>query len=225
MMVLVALTCLSVLVFADSSVLFREGLTRVLESGGFEVVGQASNAAELDLLVASTNASLVILDIRMPPTQTDEGLVAAKRIRRQHPEMGVLMLSQYVESHHALDLLGQSPDRVGYLLKDRFADLEEFLDAVRRVGNGGSAVDPRVVAQLLGRKRSRDLIEELTDREKSVLALMAEGRSNDAIASGLKISPKTLEAHIGTIYSKLGLEPAGGDHRRVLAVLNYLRSS
>ncbi len=212
-------------IVADDSVLFREGLTRVLESGGFEVVGQASNADELDRLVASANASLVILDIRMPPTQTDEGLVAAKRIRRQHPEIGVLMLSQYTESHHALELLAQSPDRVGYLLKDRFADLSEFLDAVRRVGNGGSAVDPLVVSQLLGRKRSHDLIEDLTDRERSVLSLMAEGRSNHAIASALKISPKTLEAHIGTIYSKLGLEPAGGDHRRVLAVLNYLRSS
>jgi DNA-binding NarL/FixJ family response regulator len=206
-------------------VLFREGLARVLEGAGFEVVGQASNPDELDRLVAEETASLVILDIRMPPTQTDEGLVAAKKIRRQHPEMGVLLLSQYVESHHAMELLGQSPDRVGYLLKDRFADLEEFIDAVRRVGNGGSAVDPRVVSQLLGRNRSRDLIEDLTDRERSVLALMAEGRSNDAIASGLKISPKTLEAHIGTIYSKLGLEPAVADHRRVLAVLNYLRSS
>ena len=212
-------------IVADDSVLFREGLARVLEGAGFEVVGQASNADELDLLVAGMKPSLVILDIRMPPTQTDEGLVAAKRIRRQHPEIGVLMLSQYVESHHALELLGHSPDRVGYLLKDRFADLEEFLDAVRRVGNGGSAVDPLVVSQLLGRKRSRDMIEDLTDRERSVLALMAEGRSNDAIASALKISPKTLEAHIGTIYSKLGLEPAGSDHRRVLAVLNYLRSS
>jgi len=212
-------------IVADDSVLFREGLARVLEGAGFEVVGQASNADELDLLVADRKPSLVILDIRMPPTQSDEGLVAAKRIRRQHPEIGVLVLSQYVESHHALELLGQSPDRVGYLLKDRFADLGEFVDAVRRVGDGGSAVDPLVVSQLLGRKRSRDLIEDLTDRERSVLALMAEGRSNDAIASALKISPKTLEAHIGTIYSKLGLEPAGGDHRRVLAVLNYLRSS
>jgi DNA-binding NarL/FixJ family response regulator len=197
----------------------------VLEAAGFEVVGKASNTDELDQLVESENVSLVILDIRMPPTQTDEGLVAAKRIRRLHPEIGVLMLSQYVESHHAIDLLGQSPDRVGYLLKDRFADVGEFIDAVRRVGSGGSAVDPLVVSQLLGRKRSRDLIEDLTDRERSVLSLMAEGRSNDAIASALKISPKTLEAHIGTIYSKLGLEPAGADHRRVLAVLNYLRSS
>ncbi|HWO44439.1 MAG TPA: response regulator transcription factor [Methylomirabilota bacterium] len=212
-------------IVADDSVLFREGLARVLEAAGFEVVGQASNTDELDRLVESENVSLVILDIRMPPTQTDEGLVAAKRIRREHPEIGVLMLSQYVESHHAIDLLGQSPDRVGYLLKDRFADVGEFIDAVRRVGSGGSAVDPLVVSQLLGRKRSRDLIEDLTDRERSVLSLMAEGRSNDAIASALKISPKTLEAHIGTIYSKLGLEPAGADHRRVLAVLNYLRSS
>ena len=212
-------------IIADDSVLFREGLARVLEGAGFDVVGQASNVEDLDQVMAREPASLVILDIRMPPTQTDEGLVAAKRIRHQHPEMGVLLLSHHVESHHALELLSQSPERVGYLLKDRVGDLGEFLDAVRRVGNGGSAVDPLVVSQLLGRKRSLDLIEDLTDREKSVLALMAEGRSNDAIASTLKISPKTLEAHIGTIYSKLGLEPAGADHRRVLAVLNYLRSS
>jgi DNA-binding NarL/FixJ family response regulator len=212
-------------IVADDSLLFREGLARVLEGAGFEVVGQASNVDELDRILSHENASVVILDIRMPPTQTDEGLVAAKRIRRQHPDMGVLLLSQYVESHHALELLGQSPDHVGYLLKDRFADLNEFADAVRRVGNGGSALDPLVVSQLMGRKRSRDLIEDLTDRERSVLELMAQGRSNDAIASTLKISPKTLEAHIGTIYSKLGLEPSGGDHRRVLAVLNYLRST
>ncbi len=212
-------------ILADDSLLFREGLARVLEGAGFEVVGQASNVDELDRILAQENASVVILDIRMPPTQTDEGLVAAKRIRRQRPDMGVLLLSQYVESHHALELLGQSPDHVGYLLKDRFADLNEFADAVRRVGNGGSALDPLVVSQLMGRKRSRDLIEDLTGRERSVLELMAQGRSNDAIASALKISPKTLEAHIGTIYSKLGLEPSGGDHRRVLAVLNYLRST
>jgi len=137
----------------------------------------------------------------------------------------VLLLSQYVESHHAMELLGESSERVGYLLKDRVADLGEFLDAVRRVGSGGSAVDPLVVSRLLGQKRTRDRLEELTDRERTVLALMAEGRSNDAIASALKISPKTLEAHIGTIYSKLGLEPAASDHRRVLAVLDYLRSS
>lgn len=212
-------------IVADDSLLFREGLARVLEGAGFAVAGQASNVEELDRLLAQHDADIVILDIRMPPTQTDEGLVAAKRIRRQHPEMGVLLLSQYVESHHALELLGQSSDRVGYLLKDRVADLQEFVDAVRRVGGGGSAVDPLVVSRLLGQKRSRDQLQELTDRERSVLALMAEGRSNDAIAITLRISPKTLEAHIGTIYSKLGLEPAGSDHRRVLAVLNYLRSA
>ena len=212
-------------IVADDSVLFREGLARVLEGAGFEVVGQASNIDELDRILAGEQAAAVILDIRMPPTQTDEGLVAAKRIRRTHPEMGVLLLSQYVESHHALDLLAESPNHVGYLLKDRVADIGEFLEAVRRVGNGGSAVDPQVVSQLLGRKRSRDLVDQLTDREKKVLGLIAEGRSNEAIASALNISPKTLEAHIGTIYSKLGLEPAVSDHRRVLAVLNYLRSA
>ena len=212
-------------IVADDSVLFREGLVRVLEEAGFEVVGQASNDGELDTILAHEEAAVVILDIRMPPTQTDEGLVAAKRIRRKYPNIGVLLLSQYVESHHALDLLGQSSHHVGYLLKDRVADLGEFLEAVRRVGSGGSAVDPQVVSQLLGKKRSHDLIEDLTDRERSVLGLTAEGRSNEAIASALKISPKTLEAHIGTIYSKLGLEPAGSDHRRVLAVLNYLRSA
>jgi DNA-binding NarL/FixJ family response regulator len=212
-------------VIADDSVLFREGLARVLEGAGLEVAGQAGNVEELDHLLARESASLVILDIRMPPTQTDEGLVAAKRIRKQFPDMGVLLLSHHVESHHALDLLSQSPDRVGYLLKDRVSDLGEFVEAVRRVGAGGSAVDPLVVSQLLGRKRSRNLVDELTDREKSVLAQMAEGRTNDAIATALRISPKTLEAHIGTIYSKLGLEPGGNDHRRVLAVLNYLRAS
>jgi DNA-binding NarL/FixJ family response regulator len=211
-------------IVADDSVLFREGLVRVLEGAGFDVVGQASNTDELDRVMAIEDVAVVILDIRMPPTQTDEGLLAAKRIRRQYPAVGVLLLSQYVESHHAIDLLGHSADHVGYLLKDRVGDLGEFLDAVRRVGTGGSAVDPQVFSQLLGRKRSRDLVEDLTDRERSVLGLMAEGRSNEAIASALRISPKTLEAHIGTIYSKLGLEPAASDHRRVLAVLNYLRS-
>jgi len=210
---------------ADDSVLFREGLVSILEGDGFEVVGQAGNPVELAELLSKQEASLVILDIRMPPTHTDEGLIAAKRIRDQHPGTGVLLLSHYVESHHALQLLGQSPDYVGYLLKDRVADVRDFLDAARRVGEGGSVVDPTVVSQLLRRKRSEHLVDQLTAREKSVLALMAEGRSNDAIATRLKISHKTLEAHIGTIYSKLGLEPAGADHRRVLAVLNYLRSA
>jgi DNA-binding NarL/FixJ family response regulator len=212
-------------IVADDSTLFREGLVRILQGGGFEVVGQASSVEELDQILAQVSASIVILDIRMPPTQTTEGLVAAKRIRHQRPEVGILLLSHHVESHHAIDLLSQSPERVGYLLKDRVGDINEFLETVRRVGSGDSAVDPMVVSQLLGRRRSTDLIDDLTPREKSVLALMAEGRSNDAIASSLKISPKTLEAHIANIYSKLGLEPVGSDHRRVLAVLDYLRSS
>jgi DNA-binding NarL/FixJ family response regulator len=211
-------------IIADDSVLFREGLARVLEGADFEVVGQAGNVDELDQLLAQKTASLVILDIRMPPTQTDEGLLAAKRIRKQHPNIGVLLLSHHVESHHALELLGDSPDHVGYLLKDRVSDLDDFIDVVRRVGAGGSVVDPMVVSQLLRRKRSRVLVDELTGREESVLAQMAEGRSNEAIAQVLRISPKTLEAHIGSIYSKLGLEPGGTEHRRVFAVLNYLRS-
>src|SRR5260370_308039 len=184
-------------IVAEDSVLFREGLARVLESGGFEVVGQASNADELDRLVASVQASLVILDIRMPPTQTDEGLVAAKRIRRQHPEIGVVMLSQYVESHHALDLLGQSPDRVGYLLKDRFADLDEFLDAVRRVGNGGSAGDPPVVSQLLRRKRAHDLIQRLTGRDGAVLAPIEWGPSHQASACRGQLIPTRPAVSVG----------------------------
>jgi DNA-binding NarL/FixJ family response regulator len=212
-------------ILADDSVLFREGLARVLEAAGFEIAGQAANVEELDHLLAGESAALVILDIRMPPTQTDEGLMAAKRIRRDHPDIAVLLLSHHVETHHAIDLLSQSPDHVGYLLKDRVSDLGDFVEAVRRVGLGGSAVDPLVVSQLLGRKRSRNLVDDLSEREKSVLAKMAEGLSNEAIATALQISPKTLEAHIGTIYSKLGLEPGGSEHRRVLAVLNYLRSA
>jgi DNA-binding NarL/FixJ family response regulator len=212
-------------IIADDSVLFREGLARVLEGAHFEVVGQAGDVAELDRQLAQETVSLVILDIRMPPTQTNEGLLAAKQIRQRYPNVGVLLLSHHVESHHALELLTQSPDHVGYLLKDRVSDLDDFLDAVRRVGAGGSAVDPMVVTQLLRRKRSGDLLDALTDREKSVLAQMAEGRSNEAIAKALGISPKTLEAHIGTIYSKLGLEPGGSEHRRVLAVLNYMRTN
>jgi DNA-binding NarL/FixJ family response regulator len=189
------------------------------------VVGQAGNADELLQLVATEGPSLVILDIRMPPTQKDEGLVAANRLRREHPDLGILLLSHHVESHHAIELLSRSPGHVGYLLKDRVADVDEFVEAARRVEGGGSAIDPLVVSQLLAQKRTRNLVADLTDRERSVLALMAEGRANDAIALELKISPKTLETHIGTIYSKLGLESGGSDHRRVLAVLSYLRST
>ena len=212
-------------IVADDSALFRAGVARVLESGGFEVVGQAGTAEEVHKLAAAQHPDLVVLDIRMPPTQTSEGLVAAKQLRSEYPNLGVLLLSHHVESHHAMDLLSQSPGRVGYLLKDRVADENEFLDAARRVGNGGSAIDPIVVSRLLRQKRSRNLIDDLTERERTVLAQMAEGRSNEAISLELRISPKTLETHIGTIYSKLGLEPSPSDHRRVLAVLSYLNSS
>jgi DNA-binding NarL/FixJ family response regulator len=210
-------------IVADDSALFRSGLVRVLESGGFEVVGQAGTAAEVEQLVAAQRPELVILDIRMPPTQTSEGLVAARQLRSQYPELGVLLLSHHVESHHAMELLSQHPGRVGYLLKDRVADENEFLDAARRVGSGGSAIDPLVVSRLIGQRRAKSLVDELTAREKTVLARMAEGRSNDAISAELGISPKTLETHVGTIYSKLGLEPSAADHRRVLAVLSYLQ--
>ena len=213
------------MIVADDSALFRAGLVRVLESGGLNVVGQAGAAEEVHRLVATEQPDLVVLDIRMPPTQTVEGLVAAKQLRSQHPNVGVLLLSNYVESHHALELLSHTSDHVGYLLKDRVADENEFLDAVHRVGSGGSAIDPLVVTRLLNQKRSTNLINDLTHRERTVLARMAEGRSNDAISAELSISPKTLETHIGTIYSKLGLEPSAADHRRVLAVLRYLQSS
>lgn len=213
------------MIVADDSALFRAGLVRVLESGGLNVVGQAGAAEEVHRLVATEQPDLVVLDIRMPPTQTVEGLVAAKQLRSQHPNVGVLLLSNYVESHHALELLSHTSDHVGYLLKDRVADENEFLDAVHRVGSGGSAIDPLVVTRLLNQKRSTNLVNDLTHRERTVLARMAEGRSNDAISAELSISPKTLETHIGTIYSKLGLEPSAADHRRVLAVLRYLQSS
>lgn len=212
-------------IVADDSALFRAGVTRVLESGGFEVIGQAGTAEEVHRKVAAQRPDLVVLDIRMPPTQTSEGLVAARQLRSEYPDMGVLLLSHHVESHHALELLSQSPDRVGYLLKDRVADESEFLDAARRVGSGGSVIDPMVVSRLLRQKRSRNLVDDLTERERGVLAQMAEGRSNEAISAALQISPKTLETHIGTIYSKLGLEPSASDHRRVLAVLSYLQSN
>jgi DNA-binding NarL/FixJ family response regulator len=212
-------------IVADDSALFRSGLVRVLESGGFEVVGQAGSAEEVHQLVATHLPELVILDIRMPPTQTSEGLVAAKQLRMQYSELGVLLLSHHVEIHHAMELLSQDPGRVGYLLKDRVADENEFLEAARRVGSGGSAIDPLVVSRLIGQKRARGLVDELTAREKMVLARMAEGRSNDAISAELSISPKTLETHIGTIYSKLRLEPSAADHRRVLAVLSYLQQA
>jgi len=212
-------------VVADDALLFREGLVRVLGDAGFEVVGQASEPSGLLAIVASHQPDVAIVDIRMPPTQTVEGLEAAKTIRAGYPDVGVLVLSQYVETHHALDLLGGPSGRVGYLLKDRVSDLREFSDAVTRVGSGGSVIDPEVVTRLLGRHRANDPLAELTDRERDVIALMAEGRSNQGIGERLFLSPKTVETHVHRIFRKLDLLPAPEDHRRVLAVLAFLRDA
>ena len=212
-------------VVADDAVLFREGLVRVLEDAGFDVVGKASDGNELLSLVAATQPAVAIADIRMPPTHTTEGLEAAKRIHAAHQAVGVLLLSQYVETHHAVELLGDARGRVGYLLKDRVSDLVEFTEAVRRVAAGGSVIDPEIVARLVHRRRQRDPLEALTEREREILALMAEGRSNQGICERLFLSPKTVETHVGRIFTKLGILPASEDHRRVLAVLRFLRQA
>jgi DNA-binding NarL/FixJ family response regulator len=204
-------------------VLFREGLVRVLAEAGFEVVAQAGDAAALHHAVNRTRPDVAIVDVRMPPTQTDEGARAAKEIRERHPEIGLLVLSQVVEAKHALELLSESPEGFGYLLKDRVIEIDEFLEAVRRVGRGGTAIDPEVISQLFGRRRAQDPLEGLTPREREVLALMAEGRSNRGICDKLVLSPKTVESHVNGIFTKLRLGPAPDDHRRVLAVLAFLK--
>jgi DNA-binding NarL/FixJ family response regulator len=211
-------------VLADDSVLLREGTARLLEDAGFEIVGQAGNAEELMLKVRSYSPDVAIVDIRMPPTQTDEGLQAAKAIREQHPAVGVLVLSQYAEPGYALELLRESAEGVGYLLKDRVSEVDEFTGAVRRVGEGGSALDPAVVSQLVGRRRRDDPLDGLTPREREVLELMAEGRSNRAIAEQLVVTERAIEKHVTSIFMKLRLPASADDHRRVLAVLTLLRS-
>jgi DNA-binding NarL/FixJ family response regulator len=211
-------------VLADDTVLLREGVARILDEAGFEVVGQAGNADELMLKVRSYSPDVAIVDIRMPPTHTDEGLRAAQEIREKHPTCGVLVLSQYVEAGYAMELLAESAEGVGYLLKDRVSDVNEFADAVRRVGEGGSALDPTIVSQLVGRRRRDDPIDQLTPREREVLGLMAEGRSNSGIAEQLVVTERAVEKHVTSIFSKLRLPAAAEDHRRVLAVLAYLRS-
>jgi DNA-binding NarL/FixJ family response regulator len=212
-------------VIAEDSVLLREGIARLLEESGFEVAGQAQDAEELLRRVAVHKPDVAIIDVRMPPTHTDEGLRAAHRIRSEYPGTAVLVLSQYVEEAYALELLSESTERTGYLLKDRIADVETFTDAVRRVANGGSALDPEVVGLLLGRRRQEDPLAVLTPRERMVLGLMAEGRSNSAMAAALVVSERAVEKHVTGIFSKLNLPLAAQDHRRVLAVLAFLRSS
>jgi DNA-binding NarL/FixJ family response regulator len=211
-------------VIADDAVLFREGLGRLLEAAGIQVAGQAGDAEQLLALVRGDPPDAVVVDIRMPPTHTREGLDAALRVRADHPQVGVLVLSQYVEPHHAIQLLEGGASGVGYLLKDRVANVGEVVEAVRRVAGGGSVIDPEVVAQLVGRQRTRNPIQELTEREREVLALMAEGRSNQAICQRLFLSPKTVEAHVRSIFTRLDLAVTPDDHRRVLAVLAFLRA-
>jgi len=212
-------------VVADDSVLLREGLVRLLESSGFEVAGQAGDGEDLLRKVRAHKPDVAVIDVRMPPTHTDEGLKAARSIRADHPGTGVLVLSQYIEEGYALDLLSETTERTGYLLKDRVADVDTFLDAVRRVAQGGSALDPEVVAMLLGRRRREDPLQILSPREHEVLGLMAEGRSNAAIAQAIYVTERAVEKHVTSIFSKLDLAPTAEDHRRVLAVLAYLRSA
>ena len=211
-------------VIAEDSVLMREGIASLLEGAGFEIVGKSSTADDLLLKVRSYKPHVAIVDIRMPPSHTDEGLVAAKEIREQHPEVGVLVLSQYVEPSYAMELIADDAEGVGYLLKDRIPDVDEFRSSVRRVAEGGSALDPAIVTQLVGRRRGDDPLETLTPREREVLELMAEGRSNQSIAQKLVVTERAVEKHVTNIFGKLRLPATAEDHRRVLAVLAFLRS-
>jgi DNA-binding NarL/FixJ family response regulator len=212
-------------VIAEDAVLLRAGLERLLAEGDFEVVGTVGDGPGLIAAAAALRPDIAIVDVRMPPTHTDEGLRAALEVRRLVPATAILVLSQYVEERYALELIGSNAEGVGYLLKDRVADVAEFLDAVRRVGEGGTALDPEVVAQLLGRRRRGNPLDALSPREREVLSLMAEGRSNAAIAAELVVTDGAVEKHVSNIFAKLGLPATASDHRRVLAVLTYLRGS
>jgi DNA-binding NarL/FixJ family response regulator len=209
-------------VIADDSVLLREGLVRILEDAGFDVAAQAGDGEDLLRKVRAHHPDVAVTDIRMPPTQTDEGLRAAEAIRREHPGVGVLVLSQYVDQQYAMELLGASAEGVGYLLKDRVADVERFVEAVRRVADGGSVLDPEVVAQLVGRSREDSPLSRLTPREREVLGHMAEGRTNQAIARELVVTERAVEKHVTGIFAKLDLTATEDAHRRVMAVLAFL---
>lgn len=212
-------------VIAEDSVLLREGIVRVLRDGGLDVVGAVGDAVALTDVVRAMRPDVAIVDVRMPPTHTDEGLRAAETLLGAEPPTAVLVLSQGVEPGHAVRLLGDGRRGVGYLLKDRVANVDELVAAVRQVGAGGTVVDPEVVAVLIGRRRTHDTLGELTERETQVLALMAEGRSNRAIGATLGVGEKTVETHVARVFSKLGLEPSLDDHRRVLAALTWLRGT
>jgi DNA-binding NarL/FixJ family response regulator len=211
-------------VIADDTMLIREGTARLLKEAGVEVVGTAGDARTLLQLVAQEHPDVAIVDIKMPPTHTDEGLVAAERIRGSHPGTGVLVLSQYLESRYAARLLEHHPEATGYLLKERVSDIGAVKDAIIRIADGECVLDPTIVTRLLKRSRKTGPLDELTDREREVLALIAEGRSNHGICEILVLSPKTVEAHVGRILAKLGLDDTPDYHRRVLAVLAFLRS-
>lgn len=208
---------------AEDNVLLREGLVRLLTESGIEVAGTSGNADKLLVLVDDDPPDVAIVDIRLPPTHTDEGMKAALKIRAGHPDIGVLVLSQYVEVGLAMQLLGDSAAGVGYLLKDRVSNVKEFMDAVARVADGGSAIDPTIVSALLSKQRKRDPLDRLTPREREVLALMAEGRSNQGIADQFVITLRAVEKYVSSIFSKLDLPTTGSDSKRVLAVLLYLR--
>jgi len=212
-------------VIADDSVLLREGAVRILQEAGIEVVGQAGDGEDLLRQVRALRPDVAIVDIRMPPTNVDEGLQAAETLRAELPAVGVLVLSQYVEESYAQRLMDAGTEGVGYLLKDRVADIDRFVDGVRRVAEGGSVLDPEVVSQMLGRRRPNGPLETLTARERGVLELMAEGQANREIARRLGVTERAVERHVTAIFEKLGLSVADGGHRRVLAVLAYLRGA
>jgi len=211
-------------VLADDTMLLREGVALLLAEAGFDVVGQAEDAATLVEAVVAQRPEVAIVDLRMPPTHTDEGLQAALTIREQHPDVGVLVLSQHADVGLAMKLLDRGAEGVGYMLKDRVADLDDFADAIRRVAAGGSALDPTIVSQLLSKRRDAGPLDDVTAREREVLELMAEGRSNQGIAERLDISERGVQKHVTSIFEKLGIGAGTDDHRRVLAVLTFLRA-
>ena len=218
-----ALVITARVVVGEDQPLVREGIVRVLEDGGYEVVGTAGDATDLIRKARAHKPDVVITDIQMPPDSTDDGIRAAKTLRQELPDVGVLVLSQFLEARYALDLVGDNASGVGYLLKDRVADLSIFLDAVRRVAAGGSALDPEVVQRMIGKQRHDSPLDDLTPREREVLSLMAQGRSNSGIADELVVTVSAIERHVSSIFSKLDLGGAPEDHRRVLAVLEYLK--